>query len=406
MHKKTIVFFLFLFIYLSIQSQNIKTVQLTPVNSNSFQPIVKLGNVLELSFDDLDADNKEYQYEIKHMTKDWKPSNLSPNQYINGYEKDYIINTTNSFNTLQDYTHYTIRIPNDNTRITKSGNYLISIYDEDDEIVFTRRCIFYENLTTTGVAVFRSRDLKTSNTQQTVQLTLDHSSFSFTNANQEVNVAIFQNNDWSTLISNLKPLFFKPNQLIYNYTDKTNFWGNNEYLNFDTKSIRNANLNISHIEQKDLFNTYLYTNEPRATKLYSYNPDINGEFKIRSLEADDENTEADYSLVHFSLDASNISSDKNIFVYGSFNNYKTFEENKMTFNPTKDKYECVILLKQGFYNYSFATVNKESKPNLHEINGSFYETENEYTAIVYYSGIGEIYDRVIGVGKGFFNQNR
>lgn len=387
-------------------NQNIKTIQFKPLNSNSFQPIVTLGNTLELSFDDLDADNKEYQYEIKHMTHNWEPSDLIPNQYINGYEKDYIINTTNSFNTLQDYTHYKLQIPNQNTIITKSGNYLVTVFNEDDEVVFTRRCIFYENSTTVGVAVFRGRDLNALDKQQTVQLTVAHADFSFANPNQEVTVAILQNNNWATLKNNLKPLFFKPYQLIYNYTDITNFWGGNEFLNFDTKNIRNANLNIANVERKKLFHNYLYTNEPRENKRYTYNPDINGEFKIRSLEADDENTEADYSFIHFSLDATNMNIQKEIYIQGGFNNYSFSKENKMVFNKEKNSFEASILLKQGFYNYNFTTLNTDTIPDLHEIDGSFYETENEYTAIVYYRAIGAIYDRVIGVGKGFFDQNR
>ena len=128
-------------------SQHIKSIQLRPAhNPKLFSPIVRLGEALELSFDDLDADNKEYMYKVQHMTHDWKPSNLSSNQYIDGFDQNEIINFTNSFNTLQAYTHYSIKIPNANTIITKSGNYLISILNEDYDVVFTRRCVFYEDI--------------------------------------------------------------------------------------------------------------------------------------------------------------------------------------------------------------------------------------------------------------------
>lgn len=403
---KKLVFLLFTFIEI-INAQNIKTIQLRPKNNpNQYAAIVRLGEVLELSFDDLDADNKEYQYKVEHMTHDWKPSNLTTNQYVNGFDENEIINISNSFNTLQAYTHYSVNIPNQNTIITKSGNYLISVLNDDYEVVFSRRCVFYEDITSVGVAVFRSRDTKFINQKQTVQFTVNHPTLTINNPTQEINIALFQNYNWNTKINNIQPAFIKPQQLVYNHTFKTNFFGGNEFLNFDSKHIRNTSLNIAKTERKDIYNSYLYTDEPRAEKIYTYNPDINGQFIVRTIEANDSNSEADYSLVHFSLDAFEPYENKEVYVYGAFNNYKLSDENKMKYNSTDKVYQAAILFKQGFYNYNYATLNEYNNINLNEISGSFYQTENEYTVIVYYKPFGEIYDRVIGVGNGYLNQNR
>ncbi|CAM1358756.1 conserved hypothetical protein [Tenacibaculum sediminilitoris] len=392
-------------------SQKIKTVQLRPKNNpTSYAPIVRLGDVLKLSFDDLEADSKEYQYKIEHMTHNWKPSNIPSNQYIEGFNQNEIINFSNSFNTLQPYTHYTVEIPNQNTIITKSGNYLISVINDNYDVVFTRRCIFYEDITTVGVAAFRSRNATTTNKQQTVQFIINHPGLQINTPTQEINVSLFQNYDWNTVITNLQPIFIKPQQLIYNHTVETNFWGGNEFLNFDTKLIRNSSLNVAKVERKNLYHSYLYTDEPRADKTYTYNPDINGQFVVRTTERDvvdnRDYTEADYSLVHFSLDVFEPFENKEVFVYGAFNNYQLSEENKMNYDFSQKIYKTTLPFKQGFYNYSYVTLDKKNRVNLHEIDGSFYQTENEYTVIVYYKPFGEIYDRVIGVGNGYFNQNR
>ncbi len=404
---KHILIFLFFALYQTINAQNIKTIQLRPKhNANQFAAIVRLGNVLELSFDDLEADSKEYQYKVAHMTHDWKPSNLTSNQYIDGFDENEIINITNSFNTLQSYTHYSVEIPNQNTIITKSGNYLISVLNEDYEVVFSRRCIFYEDITTVGVAVLRSRDTKSNNQKQTVQFSVNHPNIPINNATREINITLFQNHNWNTAINNIQPQFIKPQQLLYNHTFKTNFWGGNEFLNFDSKHLRNTSLNIAKTERKNIYHSYIYTDEQRADKTYTFNPDINGQFVVRTLEANDSNTEADYSIVHFSLDAFEPFEDKDTFVYGAFNNYQLSDENKMKYNTVDNVYQAEIKFKQGFYNYSYATLNKNNSINLNEIDGSFYQTENEYTVIVYYKPFGETYDRVIGVGNGYFNQNR
>ena len=60
MHQKILI--VFLFISLNCFSQNIKTIQLRTNQENNYSSIVPLGTVLELSFDDLDADSKDYQY--------------------------------------------------------------------------------------------------------------------------------------------------------------------------------------------------------------------------------------------------------------------------------------------------------------------------------------------------------
>jgi hypothetical protein len=395
-----------LFISTSFFSQNIKSIQLRPLQENNFSAIVPLGTPLEISFDDLDADSKDYQYKIEHMTHDWKSSRLSSSQFIDGFDQNTIINVSNSFNTLQNYTHYSVRIPNINTVITKSGNYLLSILNTDDDVIFTRRFVLYEPSTTVGVTVERSRNSKTLNTQQTIEFIINHPKIKINNPAQEVHVVILKNNNWEEKITNLQPTFFRPNQLSYTYTNKTNFWGGNEYLNFDNKLIRNNSLNVVKIIKKDIFHHYLYPFEFNPFRKYSYNPDINGQFVIRTLEAKDSKTEADYAMIHFTLSVEEAFSEREVYVYGAFNDFKITDENKMYFDPEERAYKANILLKQGFYNYTFATKETNGNINTNHVNGSFYETENEYTVIVYYKPFGSFFERVVGIGTGFFDQNR
>ncbi|ARV07417.1 DUF5103 domain-containing protein [Polaribacter sp. SA4-10] len=404
MHQKITIILVFFFN--SVISQNIKTIQLRPLQENYFSSIVPLGTVLELSFDDLDADSKEYKYKIEHMTHDWQSSRLLSSQYIDGFNQNSIINVTNSFNTLQNYTHYAVQIPNINTKIKESGNYLLSVLDKYDDVVFTRRFILYEKATIVGVSVERSRNTKTLNTQQTIQFSVNHPNIRINNPNQEINVVILKNNNWSEKITDLQPTFFKQNQLLYTYTNKTNFWGGNEYFYFDNKIIRNGSLNIIKVEKKEVYHHYLYPFTFNEFKRYSYNPDINGQFVIRTLEASDAKTEADYAMMHFSVLVDTPFTEKEVYVYGAFNDFAISEETKMYYNAEEKSYKGNFLLKQGFYNYTFATVGKDGFVNTNELNGTFYETENEYSVIVYYKPFGSFIERVIGVGTGFFNQNR
>jgi hypothetical protein len=402
MYQKTL--WLLLIFSTTVNAQNIRSIQLRPLQENNYSSIVPLGTVLELSFDDLDADQKEYSYKIEHMTFDWKPSAVFSNEYIEGFQENIIFTYENSFNTLQNYTNYRVQIPNRNTRITKSGNYLLSVLDDSNAVVFTRKFTLYERKSTVGVRALRSRNTAKSNQKQTVHFTINYNSNEIKNPTQEVKVVVLQNENWNSAISNLTPQFFKRNQLVYKYYNKADFWSGNEYFHFDNKQIRNSTVQIATVEKKEIYNSYLYLQEKRNSKPYTYFPDINGQFVIRTTEGANMFTEADYSRIHFSLQSEEIKN-KEVYVYGAFNNFRLTANNKMTYNKRQGVYENSMLLKQGFYNYTFATLEDNNVINLHEINGSFFQTENEYKVIVYQKAFGDNYYKAIGVGVGVMNPN-
>ena len=409
--KNIFISFFFLSIFSILNAQktapsNIKSIQLQPLNETTFNHIIPLGNTLELNFDDLDGDQKEYYYKIELMTHDWKKSSLISNQYINGFQSNAIFSVENSFNTFQNYTHYSVQFPNQNTRITKSGNYLLSILDDVGELVFTKKFTLYENIATVGVSASRSRNTKNMGEEQTVQFLVNYSQLQINNPSQEIHVAILQNENWKTAITKIQPQFYKPNQLVYKYPKKTNFWGGNEYLFFDNKNIRNASVNIARSERKEIYHNYLYPYVNRGLKSYTYNPDINGQFIVRNIEATNPKTEADYAMMYFSLKVGQEVADKEVYVYGAFNNFSLIEENKMIFDPSTNYYNANFLLKQGFYNYTFVTKSWDTIISESEIRGNFSETENIYTVIVYHKAFGALFDRVIGVGTIQFEGER
>ena len=157
-----------------VEPNHIKTVILKPTKPDSYVPIMRLGESFILSFDDLEADQKYYYYKIQHFDFNWQPSGISEREYIKGYDGDRIRSDENSFNTLQFYTHYSIVFPNRSTQLLLSGNYMISVLDENDNTVFTRRLVLYESLVNVGVSVHRSREIATLDTKQNVQFVINH----------------------------------------------------------------------------------------------------------------------------------------------------------------------------------------------------------------------------------------
>lgn len=383
-----------------IDALNIKTVELKSATSNSFAPIFRMGEAFSLSFDDVDADEKDYYYEIEHVDYNWKKSNISENEYVIGFSKDKIRVYENSFNTLQFFTHYKVSFPNEKTKIIQSGNYLLKVFNDYDEIIFERKFVVVNPKVEVGLSVQRTRSIDQINTHQNIQFIVNHQNLPINNPSEEIKIVVLQNNNWDFAKTNIKPQYARSNQLVYKYDKETNFWAGNEYLNFDNKIIRNTSLNIRNVYLgDDIFYTHLFVDEQRSLLPYTYYPDINGNFVVRNLEGENASLDADYSWVHFYLKPTNLSQEKDIYVYGGFNNWQFSTLNKMKYNATTGLYELPILLKQGFYNYRYATVNSEDEINTVELDGSFYQTENEYTVIVYYSKIGGRFDEVIGFGN-------
>lgn len=378
--------------------ENIKTIIFKGPTADQF-PVVQLGESMTLQFDDLTAKEQDYYYKIVHCNYDWTPSQLLKSQYLSGFDNQRIIDYENSYTTLQPYSNYRLTIPNENVSLKVSGNYVLEIYNSYGDIQFSRRFVVYRDAVTVGGVVKRSRDFNYLNEKQVVQFNINTGSFPVINPKREVKVAILQNYYWPTARYNVKPQFTIGTELVYKYDKETSFFGGNEFLNFDTKDLRSPTFAISRVEYGQVYNHYLFTNEYRFDKPYTYYPDINGDFVIRTMQGEDVSREAEYTKVHFSLPYSDIVGLDQVYVTGKFNNYALTEENKMTFNEESGKFELTLMMKQGFYNYKYVVKRDDGtiEPNL--ISGNFHFTENNYLILVYYRDFGDLYDSIIGIGS-------
>ncbi|MBZ9627401.1 DUF5103 domain-containing protein [Psychroflexus sp. CAK1W] len=390
-------------VYETLPPDFIKTIEFYGSNSEfSGTPVIPLNGSVSLKFDDLTAAENDYYYEIEHYNFDWTPSKLSKNEFLEGFDNIRLFDYKNSFTTLQPYTHYQLKLPNQNTRRLKvSGNYMLKIFNADKQIIFSRKFIVYENLVDVDITIKRSRELEFIDKKQVVNFEIGREDFFFRNPDQTVKTVVVKNNDFTTAISDLKPQFTQGNRLIYRYDKKSSFWGGNEYLNFDNKDIRQGTLRIQKVELHDLYNSYLFPNFVRDGRPYTFYPDLNGAFRINTIQGDDINTESEYARVHFTLQNYKDLEGGEIHLYGRFNNYVLDDSTMMTQDETKKNiFTNELILKQGFYNFKYVYLNKNGDFIEGFISGNHEITENEYQVIVYYRDIGARYDRVVGTGFG------
>lgn len=378
---------------------NIKTISFVQNNQNAI-PIFKLGDSFELQFDDLYGNEANYYYTITHCNYDWTPSQLSINEYLNGFDNQRIQTYTNSLNALQIYSHYSLAFPNRNTSFRVSGNYIIKILNEDREVVFSKKLALYEELVSVPVQVKRARNMAVINQKQNLEFSIKSTTINFQSPLQNVKVLLLQNGKFDNAIKNIKPQYTIGNDLIYRYDAETQFWAGNEFRFFENKDIRAANNSIAFIDSKGgIYNAHLYTDQARANNPYTFFPDINGNYIVKNINADNNAIEADYAWVFFTLSAPSYFGKNNIYINGMFNNYALGEENKMEYNAKKGVYEKALLIKQGFTNYQYVIADSNGKiDEENAIDGNFYQTENNYFVLVYYKENNQRYDRIIGQG--------
>ena len=378
---------------------NIKTISFVK-NGINVVPVFKLGESFELQFDDLYGNEEDYYYTLTQYNYDWTPTQLSKNEYLNGMDNQRIITYENSFNALQIYSHYKQVFPNRFNQITKSGNYLISIYDDSANLIFSRKFIIYEENVAVGMQIRRPRDFESINEKQNIELVINYGDRILQNPMQNVKILIFKNGNLKDNVVNIKPQYTLGSELIYRYNSETQFWAGNEYYSIDTKLIRATNNTVARVTSGELYNSHLYTNAPRGAFPYTYFPDINGNFFVTNLNSERPEIEADYSWVYFTLDANSIKPDEDIYVCGMFNNHKLSDENKMSYNEKSGLYELSLLLKQGIINYEYVVANKNKKINYKDaLDGNFYLAENDYHVLVYYRGNTDRYDKIIAYTK-------
>ena len=411
-HLLFVLFFLFINVYSFSQIEleyknkmyknNIKTVLFYRSGWEFSYPILELNSdkQLILEFDDLNDFVTDYSYTLIHCDSDWKPSNLNPVEYLKGFEEEQIQDYESSFNTLVQYTHYRLSIPNKYMQPVISGNYLLLIYEgyERDNPIISRRFYMVDEQVDIDAVEKRSTIVSSINDSQEIEIILNDKKRLIYNPQDHLKVVISQNNNQNNIIELNTPDYIKGNIFEYSNPRKMKFKGGNEYRYFNVKNTKYVTDRINAIHFiKPYYIFELYREKSEIILPYSYAQDINGEMLIVADNIDNYELEADYVYVDFTLDYDFDLTTGNFYVYGAISGWDINESNKMAYDFGDKAYKLRMLVKQGFYNYEYVFVSKEDeKIDLSYTEGNHYETENNYVIYVYYTPQGSEYDHLLG----------
>ncbi|WP_116125780.1 DUF5103 domain-containing protein [Lewinella sp. IMCC34183] len=418
------------FFYDNTYVDNIKTVRLHIAGFPHSYPVIDLngGARLQLTFDDLAPEVHRYAYMFIHCNRDWRPSNLGQLEYNSGYANDYLEDYDFSLRTLMQYTHYNLTFPNRNMRLEKSGNYLLVVYDtqDNDRPIITRRFLVSENLVGVTAQVTRPSVVDKIQTHQEVRLTANTKQLQPRSPLQELSATVLQNGRWDNAVTDVPPNLLGRENVQFTYQDRIIFRGGNEFRNLDVRSVQAPRTQVSSITNEGTFYAMLLApEESRANSVYLQYFDLNGDFVNFRTDrpvvnlADEflqENYErfgldytGEYIEVTFIFKTRNgLPIDRDLYLFGSFSEWQTKYDYRMVWNPSINAYVGRVLLKQGFYNYYYVTDLAKEAPagrqfarpgdrvGYDETEDSFDVTENDYLGLIYYRPLGGRYDRLVG----------
>jgi hypothetical protein len=389
----------------SLYKPNIASAKLYLKGNQLAYPILTLNGAdqLELSFDDLDADVKQYYYTYQLCNADWTPVQISTFDYIRGFAQNQITDYHYSSIALIRYTHYHVVLPENNSRLTLSGNYLLKVYLNNDtsQLAFTKRLLVVENAASVSATFLQPMNPQVSQTHQKLQFTVNTRALPVPSPFQQVRVVVLQNLRWDIAIYMGNPSFYQGSNFEYNSDEIPLFPGGNQWRWLDLQSFRFQSDRIAHVDY--LKNGDVITAKPdkdrSALPYYFYN-DNNGKYYIQTTDLVDPNWQSDYGRVRFTfVPTENIPlEDKDLYILGEFTGYKLNDQTRMVFNPASGAYEGSAFLKMGFYNYAYVTVNKNqppSGPSFEFTEGNHVETENDYDILVYYRSLGGRSDQLV-----------
>ncbi|MBP1619130.1 MAG: hypothetical protein H6Q14_2957 [Bacteroidetes bacterium] len=378
----------------------IHSLQLLANNTWGALPILQLGtsDYLVVSFDRTNTSTPErFRYKLIHCNADWMPSGLIDMEYLDGFNDNLVDDYANSQTTTIDYVNYRIRFPNENARLKLSGNYVLLVYEEDNpsEVVLSACFYVLDNQVNVSSGVTSNTDFGMNKAFQQVSFTIDPLKLQIRDPYVDIKTIVMQNRRRDNLKIDVKPTFLNSGRLIYEHNPNLIFDAGNEYRRFEFVSTKSGGMNVERFRsQSQKYTAWISQDKTRAGASYLYDQDQDGRFFIRNYDGADSDVDADYVLVNFSLKA-DYPLQQPLYLAGDFSYGNFSEDYRMKYNEMERVYELSVFLKLGSYNYMYLT-NEKGPGSTKEMEGNYYQTENEYLTLVYYRPIGQRYDSLIG----------
>lgn len=384
-----------------IYNDRIATLQVVAGNDWLSPPVIYLnGNTpIHISFDDLTHEYNRYTYKVEHCEADWTVSEeLFESDYIDGFtEGNLIEDTEESLNTNILYTHYRLTLPNNQCRLKMSGNYRVTVYDDnnDEEPMFAAFFMVVDHRMDVRLSVTSNTDVDINHSHQQVGMELNYNGCKVTDPSSQVKTVVLQNGRWDNAVTNAEPQYTMMGKgLKWDHNRALIFDAGNEYHKFEVLDTDHPTLGIDRIRwDGSMFHAFVFADEPRPN--YVYDEDANGAFYIRNSDNVENDRLTDYVMVHFQLNSPYEVQGK-VFVNGDWTYDQFLPQYEMEYDHSTHCYNGQVMLKMGYYSYQYVLIDDNGQPAIMPTEGSYFQTENQYQALVYFREPGGRTDQLVG----------
>lgn len=386
-----------------IMDGNIRTLQVVAGNRWTDMPLIKLNgtrtnDVLNISFDDMTHDYRRFSYKVQHCEADWSPSeSLFESDFMEGfYDGLTIDDVQESINTQMLYTHYKFTFPNSNCRLKMSGNYVLTIYDDNADEPVVKVCFMVsEEKAQVMLSMTPNTDIDNRKSHQQIGMQLRYSGISPTRPDNQIRTVVLQNKQWATAKWDAPWQYSTTQGLEWQHCKNLIFDAGNEYHKYEILSVDHTTMGLDRIFW-DGTNYHVYPWAVAPQYSYLYEEDADGAFYIRNSDNYENDFSTEYVFVHYTLDVER-PVEGDVYIDGQFT-YGLYSPdfNMMQYNPETSCYEAVMIQKQGYYNYKFMQQLPDGTIRNLPLDGNFYETENSYQALVYFKDATDRADRLVG----------
>ena len=352
-------------------------------------------NTLHISFDEMSHDVHFYTYTVEMLH-----SNLLSNEYLQGFTTRDITEYDHSMNTSREYTHYRFDFPNEDMALTQSGDYQLTIYEDGnpDNRIAQVQFRVVDPLVKIDARVRTNTDKEFNGRYQQVDIDVNTSALDIRDP-KEIRIVVTQNNRKDNAVYLSQPTFVEPNRLRYINQQTLIFEAGNEYHHVDAFSCFYGGYGIDRVyhEMGD-YNALLFPNEV-AKGEYIHEFDSDGRFVVNAERTNDSDTEAEYMWVHWTLPVEKPWLDGALYIGGDIFENELSLRNRMQYDAEAKCYWLTALVKQGGYDYQywFSGKGTQNKTTTQRVDGSYWQTENEYAVYVYWRPFGARHDRLVGV---------
>lgn len=386
---------------------NIKTAKLFQQNNQTGYPIINLdgSDLLELHFDDMEGRVKNYFYTYQLCDVDWKPVNLSVFDYLKGFTQARVTQYRVSAIAYAKYIHYQAVLPERNCVPSKSGNYLLKVFLDGDtsKLAFTKRLLVLDNKASVAAQILQPFNAQLFRTHQKVQFSVNKTQLNVINPQQQIKVVILQNFRWDNARRNIQPTFIRSNMLEFNTENDCLFPAGKEYRWADLRSFRFSSDRVrKKVYTRDEQSVQLVNDGVRAQQRFINFRDYNGFYFVDNTDNTNPWWQSDYADVTFTFVPSGNQPypNKRVFIMGELTGNNVHDTAAMAYNAEKGVYEKTISLKQAYYSYTYVTKdakNRYAVAETQETDGDNWETENDYTVLIYYRSLAGRHDELVGV---------